>query len=148
MDLASATVRGGLRRHGLISSEPSEIMMPACQYRPTQKVVGPARCSESDTPLLKPEMIAPITITTITPMATPRMVRAARALEVLMDSSAMPTPSSIWAMAYSCRRAVMGSSFDAREAGCVFNDTATTEPSSTPTATDQGATCAARGVKA
>src|SRR2546429_434423 len=34
----------------------------------------------SETPLLNPLMIAPITITTITPMATPRMVKAARAL--------------------------------------------------------------------
>src|SRR5258706_5379030 len=48
----------------------------------------------SETPLLNPLMIAPITITTITPMATPRMVRAARALCARSDSSAMPTPSS------------------------------------------------------
>src|SRR5690349_6243010 len=68
--------------------------MPACQNRPTQNVVGPERCSESATPLLKPEMIAPITITTITPIATPRIVSAARAFETLSDWSAMPTPSS------------------------------------------------------
>src|SRR2546422_5278654 len=48
----------------------------------------------SATPLLKPLMIAPITITTITPMATPRMVRAARPLWARSDSRAMPTPSS------------------------------------------------------
>src|SRR6266571_4804794 len=45
-------------------------------------------------PLLKPLMIAPITITTMTPIATPRIVRAARALWARSDSSAMPTPSS------------------------------------------------------
>src|SRR6267143_5109296 len=49
----------------------------------------------SATPLLKPLMIAPITMTTRTPMATPRMVRAARPLWARSDSRAMPTPSSI-----------------------------------------------------
>src|SRR6266702_1444674 len=48
----------------------------------------------SERPLLKPAIMAPITITTITPMATPRMVRAARALCARSDSRAMPTPSS------------------------------------------------------
>src|SRR2546429_6006865 len=48
----------------------------------------------SATPLLKPLTIAPITITTMTPIATPRIVSAARALWARSDSSAMPTPSS------------------------------------------------------
>src|SRR2546425_6100665 len=52
------------------------------------------RSSMSAMPLLKPLMIAPITITTMTPIATPRIVRAARALWARSDSSAMPTPSS------------------------------------------------------
>src|SRR5439155_13173034 len=46
------------------------------------------------TPLLNPLTMAPITITTMTPIATPRIVRAARALWARSDSSAMPTPSS------------------------------------------------------
>src|SRR5713101_4756642 len=53
----------------------------------------------SETPLLNPLMSAPITITTITPMATPRMVSAARTLCARSDPSAIPTPSKsgvIW----------------------------------------------------
>src|SRR3989440_483146 len=45
-------------------------------------------------PFLKPITNDTITITTITPIATPRIVSAARALWARSDSSAMPTPSS------------------------------------------------------
>src|SRR5690242_11264327 len=90
---ASARDRGGLRRQGLISSEPSDTVTPAWKKRTTKNVLGPVRASWSLTPLLKPEMMAPMTITTMTPMATPRMVSAARALDTRSDSSAMPTPS-------------------------------------------------------
>src|SRR5574341_1299028 len=47
----------------------------------------------SDRPLLNPAISAPITITTITPMATPRIVRAARTLWARSEASAIPTPS-------------------------------------------------------
>src|SRR5437762_5256192 len=94
MTWASATEIGGLWRQGLISSEPSEITTPPEKKRPTQNVFGPDCSSMSATPLLKPLTIAPITITTMTPIATPRIVSAARALWARSDSSAMPTPSS------------------------------------------------------
>src|SRR5437899_1796183 len=94
MAWASPRDIGGLRRHGLISSEPSETFTPPWKNRPTQNVLGPDCSSMSATPLLKPLMMAPITITTMTPIATPRIVRAARALWARSDSSAMPTPSS------------------------------------------------------
>src|SRR5438309_3494955 len=67
---------------------------PPEKKRPTQNVFGPDCSSMSATPLLKPLTIAPITITTITPIATPRIVSAARALWARSDCSAMPTPSS------------------------------------------------------
>src|SRR5204863_8558572 len=91
---ASSSEIGGLRRQGLISSDPSEMLTPPEKKRPTQNVFGPDCSSMSATPLLKPLTIAPITITTITPIATPRIVSAARALWARSDSSAMPTPSS------------------------------------------------------
>src|SRR5512134_1954355 len=47
----------------------------------------------SVTPLSNPAIRAPITMTTITPMATPKMVRAARSLCARSDVRAMPTPS-------------------------------------------------------
>src|SRR2546427_1436852 len=94
MAWASPSDIGGLRRHGLISSEPSETFTPPWKNRPTQNVLGPDCSSMAATPLLKPLMMAPITITTMTPIATPRIVRAARALWARSDSSAMPTPSS------------------------------------------------------
>src|SRR6266508_2432110 len=49
----------------------------------------------SDRPLSKPAINAPITITTTTPIATPRIVRAARILWARSDARAMPTPSSM-----------------------------------------------------
>src|SRR3989475_7852507 len=70
------------------------MLTPPEKKRPTQNVFGPDCSSMSATPLLKPLTIAPITITTITPIATPRIVSAARALWARSDSSAMPTPSS------------------------------------------------------
>src|ERR1700752_1814270 len=48
--------------------------------------------------LSKPAMIAPITMTTITPMATPRIVSAARSLCARSDVSAMLTPSRVGVM--------------------------------------------------
>ena len=92
--LASPSDSGGLWRQGQLSS-PSQVFTPPWKKRPTQNVLGPDRSRMSATPLLKPLMIAPITITTSTPMATPRMVRAARPLWARSDSSAMPTPSSM-----------------------------------------------------
>ena len=70
------------------------MLTPPEKKRPTQNVFGPDCSSMSATPLLKPLTIAPITITTITPIATPRIVSAARALWARSDSNAMPTPSS------------------------------------------------------
>ncbi len=71
----------------------------------------------SEIPLLNPLISAPITITTVTPMATPRMVSDARILCARSDVSAMPTPSKMGVMDYSCRSAVIGSSRAARVAG-------------------------------
>src|SRR6266851_1397154 len=92
--LASPSDSGGLWRQGQLSS-PSQVFTPPWKNRPTQNVLGPDRSRMSATPLLKPLMIAPITMTTSTPMATPRMVRAARPLWARSDSRAIPTPSSI-----------------------------------------------------
>src|SRR6185436_3015614 len=60
---------------------------------------------------------APITMTTVTAIATPRIVKAARILCARNDDNAMPTPSKIPVMDYSCRSAVIGSSRAARDAG-------------------------------
>src|SRR6266511_1490231 len=48
----------------------------------------------SEMPLLKPLISAPITITTVTPIATPRSVSAARILCARSEDRAMPTPSN------------------------------------------------------
>src|SRR5213596_563002 len=45
-------------------------------------------------PLLNPLIKAQMTMTTVTPMATPRIVRAARILWARSDARAMPTPSN------------------------------------------------------
>src|SRR5713101_766991 len=95
--LASPRDSGGLWRQGQLSS-PSQVFTPPWKNRPTQNVLGPDRSRMSATPLLKPLMIAPITMTTSTPMATPRMVSAARPLCARNDSRAMPTPSSMGVM--------------------------------------------------
>jgi len=55
----------------------------------------------SEMPLLKPLISAPITMTTVTPIATPRIVSAARILCARSDDSAMPTPSKIGVIDYS-----------------------------------------------
>src|SRR6266550_3899221 len=89
-------------------------------------------------PLLNPEISAPITITTMTPMATPRMVRAARALLALRESSAMPAPSNLGATGYSNRSAAMGSRRAARLAGYTPARIPTPAPSRTPSATEAG----------
>src|SRR3972149_6458411 len=52
----------------------------------------------SERPLLNPAMSAPITITTITPIATPRIVSAARPWCARREPSATPTPSIIGRM--------------------------------------------------
>src|SRR5206468_7828370 len=52
----------------------------------------------SEMPLLNPLINAPMTITTTTPIATPRIVRAARILWARSDARAMPTPSSMGVM--------------------------------------------------
>jgi len=94
MRSASISLIGGLRRHGLDSSEPSETLTPAWKKRQTRNVRGAIDSKMPDTLLLIPLIIAAITITTITPMATPRMVSAARPLLPRSESSAMPTPSN------------------------------------------------------
>src|SRR5438093_7409524 len=48
----------------------------------------------SEMPLLNPLINAPMTMTTVTPIATPRIVSAARILCARSDASAMPTPSN------------------------------------------------------
>src|SRR3989454_12723477 len=48
----------------------------------------------SEIPLLKPLIKAPMTMTTVTPIATPRIVNAARILCARNDVNAMPTPSN------------------------------------------------------
>src|SRR4051812_8582486 len=57
------------------------------------KVLGPIDSSMPLTSLLMPLIIDAITMTTMTPMATPRMVSAARTLFDRSESSAIPTPS-------------------------------------------------------
>src|SRR5512144_2307795 len=52
----------------------------------------------SVSPLSKPLIRAPMTMTTITPIATPRMVSAARALWARSDARAMPALSSMGVM--------------------------------------------------
>src|SRR5437899_6348700 len=94
MRSASISLIGGLRRQGLDSSEPSETLTPAWKKRHTRNVRGAIDSKMFDTLLLIPLIIAAITITTITPMATPRMVSAARPLLLRSESSAMPTPSN------------------------------------------------------
>ena len=68
--------------------------MPAWKKRHTRKVRGAIDSKTPATLLLIPLIIAAISITTITPMATPRIVSAARALLARSDPSAMPTPSN------------------------------------------------------
>jgi len=79
-------------------------VLRAAQNRPTKNVLGPSDASMSDSPLLKPAIRAPMTMTTITPIATPRMVRAARTLCARSEASAIPTPSMSDRIAYSCLR--------------------------------------------
>ena len=59
------------------------------------KVLGPACSSIPLTDRLMPVIIDAMAMTTMTPIATPRMVRAARALLTRIDSNAIPTPSRI-----------------------------------------------------
>ena len=67
--------------------------MPAWKKRHTRNVRGAIDSNTPATLLLIPLIIAAINITTITPIAMPRMVSAARALLLRSDASAMPTPS-------------------------------------------------------
>ena len=73
---------------------------------------------------LIPVMAEPIAITTVTPMATPSTVSAARTLLERTESSAMPTPSAMRLSTrdrpggrHSALSATMGSSREARLAG-------------------------------
>ncbi len=91
--------------------------MPGWKKRNTKNVRGPSWLKISATPRLMPVIIEPITITTITPMATPRMVSAARTLLARSDHRAMLTPSKSCVMAHSCRMASTGSSRAALLAG-------------------------------
>ena len=90
---ASFTVIQGLRRHGERSSEPSEMFRSPRKKRKTKNVRGPRVSTWAVTPRLMPVIIAAIAMTTITPIATPRMVSAARPLLARTESRAMPTPS-------------------------------------------------------
>src|SRR6266704_1742922 len=99
----------------------------------------------SEMPLLKPLISAPITMTTVTPIATPRIVSAARILCARSDARAMPTPSNTPDMRYSCRNAAIGSSRAARLAGYTPATTPTPAPMITPSTTDAGDTLAGSG---
>src|SRR3989442_1043330 len=145
MRRASSTFIEGLRRQGQFSSVSSQMLTPPWKWRPTQKVFGPDCSSMSLTPLLKPLISAPITITTITPIATPRIVSAARTLLARSESSAMPTPSSRGVTRYSWRSATMGSSRAARLAGYTPATMPTPAPSSTPSTIETGDTEAGSG---
>src|SRR5688572_649461 len=71
----------------------------------------------SEMPLLKPLIRAPITMTTVTPIATPRMVSAARILCARSDPSAMRQPSeSDWSFMHlvQTRNAEVGTRNNAR----------------------------------
>ncbi len=97
-------------------------MRPAWKKRNTKNVLGPRVSIWAATLRLMPVIAEAMAITTITPMATPRMVRAARTLLARSESRAMPMPSkkrvnSMVAPGYSDRRAVIGSSLEARLAG-------------------------------
>src|SRR5438552_680200 len=91
---ASRSLMGGLRRHGLFSSEPSDTVTPAWKKRHTRKVRGAIDSKTPATLLLIPLTMAAINITTVTPIATPRIVSAARTLLLRSESRAMPTPSN------------------------------------------------------
>ena len=60
--------------------------------------MGPSVSSCLATARLMPVMAEAMAITTMTPMATPRMVSAARTLLARTESSAMPIPSKIRAI--------------------------------------------------
>ncbi len=91
MRSASAKVSGDFLRRSRRAS--FEIWIPPWKLRNTKNVRGPSCSTMSVTPRLMPVIMAAMTITTATPMATPRMVRAARALLALMELRAIPTPS-------------------------------------------------------
>ena len=93
--LASSTVSQGFRRQGDNSSEPSLMVRPPWKNRSTKKVLGPRVSSMAETLRLIPVMAEAIAMTTMTPMATPRIVSAARTLLARSESSAMDTPSKI-----------------------------------------------------
>ena len=88
--------RCGRRRQGLISSEPSEITIPPEKNRVTKNVRDPDSSNREATFWLIPVIMEAITITTITPIATPRIVSAARILLARNEPSAMATPSKSW----------------------------------------------------
>ena len=71
----------------------------------------------SVTPTLIPRTTDAITMTTITPIAIPRIVSAARALLARTELSAIATPSMSDVTFHSCRIATTGSSREARPAG-------------------------------
>src|SRR5574341_2613031 len=96
MRSASSLLIGGLRRQGLVSSDPSEMFTPAWKNRHTRKVRGAIDWNVLDTLRLMPLIIDAMIITTITPMATPRMVSAARPLLPRSEASAIPIPSNSW----------------------------------------------------
>ena len=66
---------------------------------------------------LMPLIADPMAMTTMTPMATPRMVSAARTLLARSESSAIAEPSSMPGEDHSALSATMGSSREARLAG-------------------------------
>src|SRR6266567_2422179 len=83
----------GLRRSGHVSSVPSQELKPPIGRRYTKNDVGPAastsRANDSFTPRTTDESAT----TTNTPIATPRIVRAARLLLARIESIAIATPS-------------------------------------------------------
>src|SRR5918999_5388708 len=77
---ASSTVSQGIRRQGDSASEPSDTSSPPEKYRWTKNVLGPADSRMLVMLWLMPVIADAMAITTVTPMATPRMVSAARTL--------------------------------------------------------------------
>src|SRR5258706_594519 len=69
MRSASRSAIAGFRRHGLLSSEPSDTVTPAWKKRQTRKVRGAIDSKTPATLLLIPLIRAAINITTMTPIA-------------------------------------------------------------------------------
>src|SRR5688572_32069536 len=134
----SGIVNGGLLRHLHVSSESSQASN-VMGKRLTKNVVGPARSNSAVTPVLMPWIAAEMITTTNTPIAMPRIVRAARTLFARNASIAITTPSpsglSLVSTFYSLRRDATGSSREARLAG--YTPAMIPTPIPTPTRSEE-----------